>query len=69
MMIGLMGEEKVDGYGSITRGGTISDLNKEKSQNTRGEKGKDRNITRKEERKKKGVDGATVCLEFIIRGV
>jgi len=33
-MIGLMGEEKVDRYGSNTHVGTISDLNKEKSQNT-----------------------------------
>jgi len=43
MMIGLMlmGKEKVEGYGSIMRVGTISDLNKEKSQNTyEGKEGK-----------------------------
>jgi len=33
-MIGLMVEEEVNIYGSITRVGTVSDLNKEKSQNT-----------------------------------
>jgi len=50
-MIGLMGKEKVNGYGSITRVGTISDVNKEKSQNTKRKRGKDKNMTRKEDRK------------------
>jgi len=39
-MIELMFEEKVHGYGSVTRVGTISDLNKEKSQNTKRKRGK-----------------------------